>query len=272
MTEEKIIFVGPFLGNFKEEICTFRPYARFIWESLECTKFIISSHYNRGFLYDWTDEFIPIEKSLTEDELNQKGYIHKEVNQRDYTKKVKKIKEKICENENCAKRNIIHYNLPYVKTSPPISIYQKSFVPIDWEEDRLEEADILFIPDIKEFKEKISSLYKKISNDFKVIVAGDKKGRLEEKNNLNNLQYIDEVYKYIIEYMSKCEVVVTPCSHWTFLANLQGVPVFSWGKFISPYKKDGEYSMNNKNMIVPNLDIDKLYDQLISFYYHIQGS
>lgn len=263
--EDKIIFVGPFLGDWKEEIITFRPYIRFIWESLPHKKFIVSSHYNRNFLYDWADEFIPIERSLTENEPNQKKYIHKEVSQKEYFKKVKSLKEKIYEKNNFTKKEVLHYNVPYVKISPPLSIYQKSFTPIQIENNRVEEQEIVYIPDQWESEDKLKRLYKKISKDFNTIIVGDGKCHLQEMNNLNVVQYIDEVYKYIIEYINKAKLVVTPCSHWTFLCNLQGAPVFSWGKFISPYKKGGEYSFENTNMVVPDMNVEKLYEQILSF-------
>jgi len=41
------------------------------------------------------------------------------------------------------------------------------------------------------------------------------------------------------------KAIITPCSHWTAIANLQKVPVISWGNTVGQYKEQGLYHFNN---------------------------
>ncbi len=261
---DKIILLGPFLGSWKEELITFRPFSRYIYETVDNNRIIVSSHYNRSFLYEWADDFIPIERQYSENENKQKGFIHKDINQKEYFKKVKQIKERICENNGYTKKNIVHYNIPYIQNTFSLSIYQKSFDPIKLEDKR--EPLVLFIPSSVEKEDKLEALYDRLSDKLDVSVIGDKKCYLQDKNLLNIVDYTDKGYKYLVEYINSAKLVITPCSHWTFLCNLQQVPVFSWGKFISPYKHNGLYSFGNDNMIVPTMENEKLVNQILFFY------
>jgi hypothetical protein len=65
-------------------------------------------------------------------------------------------------------------------------------------------------------------------------------------------------YKYIIHILSKVRAVICPLSDWTFLCNLQNIPVFSWGDNINPYKTGGIYNFNNKCNIIPNTHLNNV--------------
>lgn len=259
----KILLLGPYFGSWKEEIITFRPFVKYVSETVEHDKIIVSSHYNRSFLYDWADNFIPIERQFSEDEFKQKGFIHKDLEQKDYFKKSRQIKERICEKYEVTKKDILHYNVPYVKNQTAISVYQKSFTPILTNRER--ESLILYIPSSVENQNKVEDLYYRLKDQLDINIIGDRKCYLQRENILNVIDYIDSGYQYLMEYINSSKLIITPCSHWTYLANLQQVPVFSWGKFISPYKKNGAFNFGNTNMIVPTMENDKLVKQLLYF-------
>lgn len=257
------ILLGPYYGDWKEEVLTFRPFVKYVYEMVSHNRIIISSHYNRSFLYHWVDDFIPIEKEYSEDEWKQKGFIHRDIDQKEYFKKSRQIKNKIQKEYDCGKKELVHYNVPYVKNQTSLSIYQKIFTKIETDIER--ESDVLLIPSAIESRDKLQDLYNKLSEHLNVTVVGDKKCYLQDKNVLNVVEYANNGYKYIMEYINGAKLIVTPCSHWTFLGNLQQIPTFSWGKFISPYKRKGLYSFDNENMIVPSMDNDKLVNQILFF-------
>lgn len=261
--DKKILLLGPYFGSWKEELMTFHPFAKYVQETVDCDRIIVSSHYNRSFLYEWADDFYPIERQFSENEFKQKGFIHKDLEQKDYFKKSRQIKDKICKDYECSKKNLYHYNVPYVKNQTAISVYQKSFPQISIYKER--EPLNLFIPSFVENQSKIEDLYYKLKEKMHINVLGDKKCYLQNENILNIVEYTDKGYQYLVEYINNANLVITPCSHWTFLANLQQIPVFSWGKFISPFKRRGIYSFNNNNMIVPTMENGKLVKQLLHF-------
>jgi hypothetical protein len=43
------------------------------------------------------------------------------------------------------------------------------------------------------------------------------------------------------------KAVVCPLGHWTVIANMQKVPVFSWGESVGQYRKGGIHYLNNEN-------------------------
>ena len=76
------VLVGPFLGDYKTEIIDFRPYVRWIYEAIKPEKMFVATHSNREFLYDWAT-VIPVFEDLSRDELNQSGFIHNSISQKD---------------------------------------------------------------------------------------------------------------------------------------------------------------------------------------------
>lgn len=244
----KVLLLGPYIGDFKNEITTFRPYARWITEAIQPDKIYISSHNNRKFLYDWIpeDNFIPVHSHLTRDEQNQQGYINKDIDQKDYNIIVRKIRDEVFSREDgISKKDIIIESVPYVKTTIPISIYQKIFTSIKNESKK--SNHILFIPDRLGGKNTNKTIFNFLRGED-LIVAGDHRCTLSEKNILfKNSSYIETVYKYIVDLVQSARLVITPCSHWTLLSNLQGIPVFSWCNNPGPYKFGGLYNFDNKN-------------------------
>lgn len=248
---DRILVLGPYFGDWKQEIFTFRPYIQWIKDNIEHKKVIVSSHFNRSFLYDWCDYFIPIERRFTEEELEQKNYIHKSLSQRDFFKKERYFKDIVCEKENCVRKDLLHYNVNYVKFTPTYPIFQKKFTPIKTDYWKYE-SKIVFIPDRLEREDKLLSIYNHLKEKFDndLIVIGDSKCRLQDKNALDLVEYTDKVYKYLIGYITNAKLVVTPTSYWTLISNIQGSPIFSWGRYCSPYKEGGEYHFDNENMII----------------------
>ena len=147
-----MILIGPYIGNFEQEVLTFRPYAKWLLDILEYDIAYVSTHSNRAFMYEdfiSSNFIIPIFDDLSRDELGQEGYIHKNISQKDYQILLRNVKDIIIEKEGCNKRDIEVYSLSYVKSTPPLSIYNKRFLPIEHSE--IDVADyvkkIVFIPD-----------------------------------------------------------------------------------------------------------------------------
>lgn len=133
------------------------------------------------------------------------------MDQREYFKKSRQIKDKVCEVYGCTKKELMHYNVPYVKNQVAFPIYQKSFSPIDTQQER--SSLILFIPSSVESKSKLEDLYSRLQENMDVSVIGDNKCYLQDKNLLNVVEYLDNGYKYLMEYINNAKLVITPCSH-----------------------------------------------------------
>lgn len=258
----KILAIGPYLGSFKEEMFTFRPYARWLHECVEWDRIYLSTHKNRVFLYDFIPEenIIPIYSHISRDEKNQKGYIHKDISKKDFKLILKKFKEEIIKRENCTRRDIEIYFLSYTKSTPPISYFNKIFekIPEDLEVDISEEHKnrIIFIPARTERIERVSYIYNYIKSCYDCLVVGDTDTWFSDDNIvLNQVDYFQNGWKYIVKYISYAKGIICPLSYWTGIANLQGKRVFSWGKYPSQYKEDGIYHFRNKNSyIIPSSD------------------
>ena len=67
----KVVSVGPFLGDIKNELLYFRPFVQWLHSYLEYESFFVSSHFNRSFLYGDDITFMPVYECLTRNELNQ---------------------------------------------------------------------------------------------------------------------------------------------------------------------------------------------------------
>ncbi len=247
------VLFGPFFGDFKTETLTFLPYIRWIIDSLNLKSNIyVSSHFNRRFLYnDITLNFIPIYKHLTRNELDQKNYIHKEISIKDFQNFNKYLKNQI---KSVFKESINEqYNLPYIKYPAPVSVYQKVFQKIMTDYIPPFKDYVLFIPDKIMNIGLAKKMYEYLDQNYNVVVVGDLRTHFLDKNILvQQPDYIDIVYKYIIGYMTNAKVIICPCSHWTSLANMNKLSVFSWGSQIGSYKKNGIYHFDNEqSMIIP---------------------
>lgn len=253
---DKIVIFGPYIGDWKEEIISFRPYVNWIYNNVEFADYYISTHFNRAFLYDFIEDnkFIPVYESLSRDENKQKNAIHKDIKTKDYSSIIlKNIRDEIAGQTGYFKRDIIQYSLSYVKSIQNFSILNKSFSKITYNEDK-EKNKIVFIPDKRSKRsvlEKIAEHLDKYYHDDYVIV-GDEKTRLKDENVVRKrIDYFDVVYRLNVDYISNAKLVICPCSHWTVLANQQGTFVLSWGnENIAQYKSDGIYGFDNENSIV----------------------
>ncbi len=258
----KIVLFGPYIGDWKEEIISFRPYIKWIYDNIEFKDYFVSSHFNRSFLYDFIKEenFIPIYESLSREEKKQKNVYHKNIETKEHGSiLLKNIRDLVSEKTEFYKKDIINYNLSYIKSKPNFSILNKKFSRIPFEKDE-DKNKIVFIPDKKENKKISYKIFNYLNENYKndFFVIGDKKCYLWDKNLiLQRIDYFENVYKLLVEYISNAKLVICPCSHWTILANQQGTKVFSWGKGnIAQYKNSGIYGMNNENIIV---EVDKQF-------------
>lgn len=266
---DKIVLFGPYIGDWKEEVLSFRPYVNWIYNNIEFTDYYISTHFNREFLYDFIekDKFIPVYESLSRDETKQKNAIHKDIKTKDYSSIIlRNVRDDISAKTGYFKRDIIQYSLSYIKSTQNFSILNKKFSKIPYTEDK-EKQKIVFIPDKRSKRktlEKIANHLDKYYTDDYVIV-GDEKTKLEEENVVRKrIDYLESVYKLIVDYISNAKIVICPCSHWTVLANQQGTYVLSWGsENIAQYKPDGIYGFDNKNSII-NIQKELLDEKILN--------
>lgn len=254
----KILAIGPFIGSFEEEILTFRPYARWLSKAVDWNKIYLSTHINRVFLYDFVPEenIIPVYQQFSRDEKNQNGYIHKKINKKDFNLILKTFKDKILEKEDCNRKDIEIHHLSYSKNSPPYSIYNKIFEEIPdiiLKIPKEHEDKIIFIPAKQEKLEKLAYIYNWLKENHDIIVVGSTDTWFSKDNVvLNKIDYFENGWKYIIQYIMKSRGVICPISYWTTIANLQGKPVFSWGLNPGQYKSGGIYNFDNrKYSIIP---------------------
>jgi hypothetical protein len=276
----KILAIGPYIGSFQEEIFTFRPYARWLSKAVKWDKIYLSTHVNRLFLYDFIPEenIIPVYQQFSRDERNQKGYIHKKISKRDFRLIIKTFKEKILERECCNRKDIEIHHLSYTKTTPPYSIYNKIFESIPKVEvDIPYENKIIFIPAKQEKLEKLAYINNWLKKSYKndIIVAGSTDCWFSKENVvLNQIDYFENGWKYIIQYITKAKAVICPLGYWTGIANLQAKHVFSWGNNPGQYRSDGIYGFgNNKSFIIPtdnDTSPDVILKSLGSFIDEIQ--
>jgi hypothetical protein len=262
-----ILLIGPYIGDWKQEIFTFRPYAKWIYEQLNYPKCYISSHFNRYFLYDWIpkENFIPVFEQLTRNEAGQNNYIHNDINHKDYKILVKNFEKNIKEKENISTKNISLYNLSYLKSTPHYSWFQKIFTKIKLEP--IKNDYIIYIPDKSINKKFNDEIYKNLKKEYNNIVMVGDNNCYNLKECLNyQINYIETGFELIIKYIMGCKFVITPCSHWTFLCNLQNIPVFSWGDECNIYKKESDYGFNNNNYILISNDINKILKAIKYFY------
>ena len=246
-----ILAIGPYIGSFEQEIMTFQPYARWLNEVIKAETIFLNVHHNRRWLYDFIedDNIISVFEHLTRDELKQQGYVHTDVKQKDFLLISREFKNEIIKrhNENILKKDIKIFNLPYMKNSPPIPFYNKIFEPLSIPDINIEgNIDIVFIPCSNEKKGTMKYIYNHLKENYNCIVVGDMGIHFMNDNIiLSYIDYCENVYKYILSYISKARAVICPLSHWTFLCNLQNIPVFSWGKHVGQYREDGMYHFDN---------------------------
>lgn len=244
---KSVLAIGPFIGSFEQEILTFRPHMRWIEKNSGIRTVFYSSHFNRKFLYPQVSNkrYVPVYKQITRQEIHQDGYSHKDVNQRDFIMMIRQYKDRVVDVTNCAKKEIDQQSLPYVKYISPVSIYQKIFEPIKVPISK-KKGNVIFIPDNTMNEHHAIEIFEYLRGTGRFSVIGDMKCHLLEENEiLQGMDYLQIGYKKIITAITNAKAVITPCSHWTAIANMQGVPVISWGENVGQYKQDGIYNFNN---------------------------
>lgn len=247
-----IFAAGPFVGSFEQEIVTFRPYIKWVHEAIHPDVTYMSTHFNRKFLYDFVpdENFVPIYKHLSRDELGQDGYVHKSFILKDFNSLVRTYRDNIAIKEGCNKKDVNIKYLNYTKSVQPYPIHNKIFDSIS--------TDGINIPD--EYKnmyvfvpyngiiETIHSIHKYLGRNYRHIVIGDMRTYLINDNVLlKKPDYPENGWKYLIGIISHAKAVICPISYWTLICNLQNVPVFSWGEGVGPYREGGIYHLNNKD-------------------------
>ena len=251
----KILACGPYIGNFEQEVLTFRPYCKWLQKVVDHDLIYVNTHINRKFLYDFIqeDNFIPVYENLSRDELGQKGYIHNSIKRNNYNILLKKFKDIIIKRENCNKKEILQYNLNYIKSTPPVPIYNKYFEKIKLLDNSEIKEKIVFIPHENSNYNEIFSIYENFKDKYDCVMIGDRTSKFPENNILSyKIDYFENGLKYIINYINKAKAIICPVSFWTAICNLQGVNVFSWGERVSQYKDNGIYYFNNdKSFLIP---------------------
>lgn len=249
---------GPFVGDWKYETFVFRPYIKWVSETINIDKIYVSSHTNRLFLYDWIDKDnrIPIYEDISRDETLQNGSLHKNVTRSDYNLFVRLYKEELSKKCNCY---INYFPLNYTNFFQ-YPLYCRLFSKIHINKKN-NGGYYLFIPDETEKVETINKIYMMLTEEYgdDIIVCGDMKTRLNENNVvLSKKDYFENGYEYILSYINNAKAVICPMGFWTFLVNLQGKPVYSWvtdkGNTIYRNILDGKkYTIvqtNNPNTVV----------------------
>jgi hypothetical protein len=265
-----ILAVGPFIGDWEQEISTFRPYVCWLTKVFPHDDIYLSTHFNRKFLYNWIPEknFVPVYEDISRNEILQNGYTYEHFLLKDFSILSKYFKDEVLNRAGVGRREIINFNVTYTKNTQPFPIYNKLFCSIDVPDIKIKhKAKIIYIPDNKENIEFSAQVYKRLKKCYNVSVIGDFKIHHVENNLLlKHVDYFENVYKYIIKYISESDAVICPVGHWTLLCNMMGKKVFSWGPTSSLYAKGGIYNFsNNKSFIIPK-DTDLTPEKIVHLF------
>jgi hypothetical protein len=267
LTNNHVLALGPYIGDFEQEILTFIPYMRWLSAVRQSSRVYLSTHFNRSFFYDWIpkENIFPVYEEFSRNEIQQHKYIHENVNQSDYTLILKLFKNQV---QNIyPDEEIDSYYLSYSKNNKiHYPIYKKQFKKYNCGAEK--EDFIVLIPDNRHCADELYQIYDSLINYYHVIVIGDMKTHLVDENII--LQYPDYVengYKYIMSYICRAQAVICPTSHWSVLANLQQVPLFTWGKNVSQFKKGGIYDFGNKCLALSTDDDIETEKIINSFKY-----
>lgn len=236
-----MLLIGPYVGSWKEELLTFRPFAKYLSEKYPQEEIFISSHFNRRFLYDWipTKNFIQIPLEYSLEDWNQKDYRNKKIDNKEFNKIKRDIKCKF--SKNCLKNHF----LPYNKLKQQLPTDQKKFTKIKLTESISKKNDVLLI----------------VNNNNELKVA---KWINDEYPHINIISGVTNNRTVVKEISSSYKVICSD-SIWTFVCNLQGIEVFSWGEFPGPYKTNGMFNFGNKITYIPSLNDDILKKQINKF-------
>jgi hypothetical protein len=270
----QILALGPYIGSFEQEILTFRPYSRWLKEAIPHDKVYINVHSNRAFLYDFIPEenIIHVFENLSRDESGQRGYIHDKIKQADFSLIKKRFKEKIIEIEKVNKKNIDLHHLNYIQSTPPYSIYNKIFEEI--KDTKIEQqSSIVFIPLRIEDEQKMRWIYKHLLDNYDVEIIGNGDTYFRSDNKiLSRIDYFENGWKANIQSIINTKAVICPISYWTTIANMQSVPVFSWGNNVGQHKRGGIYNFENKKCYtVPTREDTSVQSIILMIDYFIKN-
>lgn len=270
----QILALGPYIGSFEQEILTFRPYSRWLKEAIPHDKVYINVHSNRAFLYDFIPEenIIYVFENLSRDENGQRGYIHDKIKQSDFSLIKKRFKEKIIEKEKVSKKNIDLHHLNYIQSTPPYSIYKKIFEEI--KDTKVEQkSSIVLIPLRIENEQKMRWIYKHLLDNYEVEIIGNGDTYFRSDNKiLSRIDYFENGWKANIQSIINAKAVICPISYWTTIANMQSVPVFSWGNNVGQHKRGGIYNFENKKCYtVPTREDTSVQSIILMIDYFIKN-
>jgi len=217
----EVIAVGPFVGDLETEILSFRPYVSWIYNNAKYDRFYVSSHYHSRFLYDFLEDeqFIhSISKELSDNKDFQQKYFHLKIEHKNFLKYTRDFRNKIFNSSTEIKKEEIKIiGIPYTKLNDPIIQAKKIFKKIKTEETKGQYILYDKDPIIKNLE------YKTIEN-------------------------CSSSYD-LIKLVSNARCVVCKAGFLTSLANLQGIPVFSWcTDYPGRYRVEGIYNFGNKKI------------------------
>lgn len=265
----EVLLLGPYIGSFKEEILNFRPYARWLYDVLDFDKVYLNTHSNRKFLYlDFMEPkyIVSTFENISRDELSQVGYINEEVDQKEYNLLLRGIKDYIADKENISKRDIKQHSINYIKSTPQIETHKKRFEKIVLHNDDKRYKDkIVFIPDESGIKRIMSGIKEYLDlENLDYVIAGDQRTYFQNENIvLQMIDYFENGWKTNLQLVTNAKLVIAPIGHWATIANLQSVPLFTWGENVGQYKEDGIYHFGNKRSLAFPADIDTNVDNVI---------
>lgn len=251
---ENIALLGPFLGDFAQEVLTFYPYVNWLKENLKnIDKIYISVLDNRKFLYNDCD-FFDLKDDIFYDETAQYHYINTKISKKEFEEIQKGFKAFVANQEKVSKKICRVYSLPYSQNNTTShTVYQKIFSPVKLENSSFIEDIkdyVVLIPDITEDPAIYASIIDYfIKNDIKYLIIGDKKIHFKEMNLLtdDNCDFKSDVYENILKIILNCKALVSSANHWIYLSNLHNKKNFSWGNYIGNYKRGGLYNFDNGN-------------------------
>lgn len=246
-----LLACGPYIGSIESEILLFRPFVYWLQLVLKPNITVVSSHYNREFLYE-NCSFFPVYEDLTRNEFGQIGATHSYISVKDYNLILKKFKTHIQDTFRIQKDFIYYYNLSYVK-NPWVPLYKRHFTKINTVPNK--KNQILFIPNNTEKIDVIHNVYNSLISRYNNIVCcGDMKTYLPEYNILlKDSTYFQNVYINMVNLITDAKMVITPVSHWSIISDLQGTPSFSWGAGSYPMLSKKSKFINIKNIPVNSL-------------------
>jgi len=242
-----ILAVGPYYGDIEYELLHFNPWVKWLQTCLRPTKTYVMTHFNRHFLYS-DAIMLPVDYTLTRNELKQKMVLHGDLSNIQFNKNVKEFKWLVANENGLKLKDINHYNLNYNSSRYQVSYYNKIFNLVDFEYELPETLKdrVVLIPEKRITESCMIEIYNTISKFEEPLVVGDLKCYLEDKNMaLRYTSYFQDIYKLIIKCIIHAKVVFCSGHQWAVISNILRKNVFIWSNTPSYFKTDGLYHYNN---------------------------